>query len=431
MIFFNELNIEENSFDKNFKNFLDKRNLSTNDVSFSVSEIIMNVRERGDDALKEYAQKFDGFNGEEFLVSKKEIDQALKGFDKELMQSLEYAFDRTLNYQTECFKSLNLKNTNNHISRKFRVIDSLGMYIPGGKASYPSTVLMGSSPAIACGVDDISIATPAQNGNLSPATIAAAKIAGIKRIYKIGGAHAIAALAIGTEKVCKVDKIIGPGNVFVAEAKKQLFGEVGIDSIAGPSEIVVLADETSDPETIAWDLMAQSEHDSDASSVLVSNCENVIKSVKKIINEEIKSLERSALIKDSIESNGMFFKIKKISQAKKIINSIAPEHLHIAFDHEEYGDEDELIAGLILKGKASANSLSDYVLGPSHILPTNSSSRFSSPLSVEDFLVSYSFISLDKNNKKELKDYIEHTSRIAHSEGLTAHAISAEKRLKD
>ena len=431
MISFNEMNIEENSFDKNFKNFLNKRNLSTNDVSSSVSEIIMNVRERGDGALREYAQKFDGFDGEEFLVSKKEIDQALKGFDKELMRSLEYAFDRTLNYQTECFKSLNLKNTNNHISRKFRVIDSLGMYIPGGKASYPSTVLMGASPAIACGVDNISITSPAQNGNLSPATIAAAKIAGIKRIYKIGGAHAIAGLAIGTEQVSKVDKIIGPGNVFVAEAKKQLFGEVGIDSIAGPSEIVVLADETSDPETIAWDLMAQSEHDSDASSVLVSNCEYVIKAVKEIINEEIKSLERSSLIKDSIESNGMFFKIKKISQAKKIINSIAPEHLHIAFDHEEYSDEDKLIAGLILKGKASANSMSDYVLGPSHILPTNSSSRFSSPLSVEDFLVSYSFISLDKNNKEELKDYIEHTSRIAHSEGLTAHAISAEKRLKD
>ena len=431
MISFNEMNIEENSFDKNFKNFLNKRNLSTNDVSSSVSEIIMNVRERGDGALREYAQKFDGFDGEEFLVSKKEIDQALKGFDKELMRSLEYAFDRTLNYQTECFKSLNLKNTNNHISRKFRVIDSLGMYIPGGKASYPSTVLMGASPAIACGVDNISITSPAQNGNLSPATIAAAKIAGIKRIYKIGGAHAIAGLAIGTEQVSKVDKIIGPGNVFVAEAKKQLFGEVGIDSIAGPSEIVVLADETSDPETIAWDLMAQSEHDSDASSVLVSNCEYVIKAVKEIINEEIKSLERSSLIKDSIESNGMFFKIKKISQAKKIINSIAPEHLHIAFDHEEYSDEDKLIAGLILKGKASANSMSDYVLGPSHILPTNSSSRFSSPLSVEDFLVSYSFISLDKNNKNELKDYIEHTSRIAHSEGLTAHAISAEKRLKD
>ncbi len=431
MISFNEMNIEENSFDENFKNFLNKRNLSTNNVSSSVSEIIMNVRKRGDDALREYAKKFDGFNAEEFLVSKKEIDEALKGFDKKLMQSLEYAFERTLNYQTECFKSLNLKNTNNHISRKFRVIDSLGMYIPGGKASYPSTVLMGASPAIACGVDDISITSPTQNGNLSATTIAAANIAGIKRIYKIGGAHAIAALAIGTEQVSKVDKIIGPGNVFVAEAKKQLFGEVGIDSIAGPSEIVVLADETSDPETIAWDLMAQSEHDSDASSVLVSNCENLIKAVKKIINEEINSLERSSLIKDSIESNGMFFKIKKISQAKKIINSIAPEHLHLAFDHEEYGDEDKLIAGLILKGKASANSMSDYVLGPSHILPTNSSSRFSSPLSVEDFLVSYSFISLDKNNKKELKDYIEHTSRIAHSEGLTAHAISAEKRLKD
>ena len=431
MIKFNEMNVDEASFDKCFVDFLKKRNPLTNDISSQVSEIIRNVRENGDLALKEYSMKFDGFDGDDFLVSKKEIDQALMDIETDLMDSLEYAFSKILDYQAQCFKTLELESFDEHISRKFRVIDSLGIYIPGGKASYPSTVLMGAAPAIACGVENIFISSPTQNGLLNSLTIAAAKVAGIDKIYKIGGAQAIAALAIGTEQVVKVDKIIGPGNVFVAEAKKQLFGEVGIDSIAGPSEIVVFADKTSDPETIAWDLMAQSEHDSDASGVLVCSCEKVIENVKEIINKEIKSLERCSIIKSSIESNGMIFRIKDNSQAKKIINSIAPEHLHIAFDHENCEDENKLVAGLILKGTVSANSFSDYVLGPSHILPTNTSSRFSSPLSVEDFLVSYSFISLDKNNTEELEEFIKHTSRIANSEGLTAHAISAEKRLKD
>jgi histidinol dehydrogenase len=305
------------------------------------------------------------------------------------------------------------------------------MYIPGGQASYPSTVLMAAAPALACGVRNISLTTPAQNGMLNSLTIAAAKVAGIKKIYKIGGAQAIAALALGTDQVSKVDKVIGPGNAFVAEAKKQLFGEVGIDSIAGPSEIVILADDTSDPETIAWDLMAQSEHDSDASAVLISSSDKLIDEVKKIINKEIVSLQRHQIIKDAIESNGLFISINDLGQAKEIINRIAPEHLHIAFDHNHYEEEGSLVAGLIMKGKDSAISLSDYVLGPSHILPTNSSSRFSSPLSVEDFLISYSYVSLNKNKDiNQFKKYVDHTSKIARAEGLTAHAIAAEKRLK-
>ena len=248
----------------------------------------------------------------------------------------------------------------------------------------------------------------------------------------MGGAQAIAALALGTEQVAKVEKIVGPGNVFVAEAKKQLFGEVGIDSIAGPSEIVVLADETSDPEIIAWDLMAQAEHDPDASSVLICNSEGIITKVKDVIKKEIESLERGSIITESINSKGLIIKIQDLSQAKNIINMLAPEHLHLSFDHENFRDENELIAGLILKGRDSANSFSDYVLGPSHILPTNSSAKFSSPLSIEDFLVSYSYVSLNKNNDiKKFQEYVEHTSRIANAEGLTAHAVAAEKRLKD
>ena len=431
MPIFNQLDTKESSFSKSFEAYLLERNKVSGEVSQLVSEIILKIRSKGDNALKDLTKEFDGFDPDVFKISNEEINQTLKSCDKEIIKSLEYSFEKILNYQSRCFASLNLKDTDNEITRKFRVIQSVGIYVPGGKASYPSTVLMGAAPAIACGVNEISITSPAQNGILNPLTIAAAKVAGIETIYKIGGAQAIAALALGTDQISKVDKIIGPGNIFVAEAKKQLFSEVGIDSIAGPSEILILADSSSNPETIAWDLMAQSEHDADASGVLISDSEEIISNVKKIISTEIDSLERSSIIKESISSNGMIIKIENFSEAKQLVNKIAPEHLHIAFDHANYQDENLLVAGLILKGENSANSFSDYVLGPSHILPTNSSSRFSSPLSVEDFLVSYSYVYLDREkNIKKFNEYIDHTSKIANAEGLTAHAIAAEKRLK-
>ncbi len=429
---FFELATDENSFSEEFENFLSNRNLSTNKVSNLVAEIISQVRENGDTALRTYTKEFDNFETEDFLVTDKEKDLALNHFDSNLMESLEYSFERILSYQTKCFESLDLEEIDEEITRKFRVVESIGMYIPGGKASYPSTVLMASAPAIACGVNNMSITSPAQNGVLDSKLIAAAKIAGVENIYKIGGAQAIAALALGTKQISKVEKIIGPGNVFVAEAKKQLFGEVGIDSIAGPSEIIVLADKTSDPETIAWDLMAQSEHDSDALSILISDSQEIIEKVQDIINQEIGGLERCSIIQEALKSNGLMIKIRDISEAKPIINRLAPEHLHIAFEHQNYKEENQLIAGLILKGRDSANSLSDYVLGPSHILPTNSSSRFSSPLSVEDFLVSYSYISLNKNvDPIKYEEYVKHTISIANAEGLTAHALAAKKRLKN
>ena len=432
MPIFNQLDTKESSFSKSFETYLLERNKVSGEVSQLVSEIILKIRSKGDNALKDLTKKFDGFDPDVFKISNEEINQILKSCDKDIIKSLEYSFKKILDYQSRCFTSLNLKDIDNEITRKFRVIQSVGIYVPGGKASYPSTVLMGTAPAIACGVNEISMTSPAQNGILNPLTIAAAKVTGIETIYKIGGAQAIAALALGTDQISKVDKIIGPGNIFVAEAKKQLFGEVGIDSIAGPSEILILADSSSNPETIAWDLMAQSEHDADASGVLISDSEEIISKVKKIISTEIDSLERSSIIKESISSNGMIIKIDNFSEAKQLVNKIAPEHLHIAFNHANYQDENLLVAGLILKGENSANSFSDYVLGPSHILPTNSSSRFSSPLSVEDFLVSYSYVYLDREkNIKKFNEYINHTSKIAKAEGLTAHAMAAEKRFKN
>jgi len=428
---FNELSSSDKDFQVILDAYLKKRRLNSNEVSSTVAKIIDLIRIEGDRGLKKLTYDLDGFVCENFLLTDEEKEECLNGLDDEILISLKFSFQQLLNYQTKCFSSLKL-NTQDSITRRFRKIDKVGMYIPGGKASYPSTVLMGAAPAIACGIKDIYLASPAVDGKINDLTVAAAKIAGIEKIYKIGGAQAIAALALGTDQIPKVDKIIGPGNVYVAEAKKQLFGEVGIDSIAGPSEILILADESSDPETVAWDLMAQSEHDVDASSVLISTSSQLIQNVKEIIKKEVSSLERCDIISQALLSNGLFINIDNLTESKKIINSFAPEHLHIAFDHDNFEDEDNLKAGLILKGKDSANSLSDYVLGPSHILPTNSSAKFSSPLSVEDFLVSYSYVRLDQTiDPKSFKEYVKHTSKIANAEGLTAHAISAEKRLRD
>ena len=398
---FNELSFKDKDFQVNLDIYLKKRSLNSHEVSSTVAEIINLIRTQGDNGLKQLTYDLDGFECEDFLLTDEEKEECLNGFDDEMLISLEFSFQQLLNFQSKCFSSLKL-NTHDSITRKFRKIDKVGMYIPGGKASYPSTVLMGAAPAIACGIEDISLASPAIDGKVNNLTVVAAKIAGIKKIYKIGGAQAIAAFALGTEQIPKVDKIIGPGNVYVAEAKKQLFGQVGIDSIAGPSEILILADESSDPETVAWDLMAQSEHDTDASSILISTSSQLIQNVKEIINKEVSSLERSDIISQALSSNGLFINIDNLTESKKIINSFAPEHLHIAFDHDNFEEEDSLKAGLILKGKDSANSLSDYVLGPSHILPTNSSAKFSSPLSVEDFLVSYSYVRLDQTTNPSI-----------------------------
>ena len=432
MIVFNELDTKKKGFEEEFSSFLSQKNSIDDDLVNSVKDIISSIRKNGDESLRSLSLRYDNHDIENFLLTEREIQASLAKIDKDLLRSLEYSYNNIFAYQSDCYKNLNLSSIDREITRKFRPVRSIAMYIPGGKASYPSTVLMAAAPAQAAGVKEIYLTTPSVNGEINDLTIAAAVIAGIDKIYKMGGAQAIAAFALGTEQVPKVDKIIGPGNIYVAEAKRQLYGEVGIDSIAGPSEIVVLADASSDPEIVAWDLMAQAEHDVDASSILVSSCMKTISEVKKIINNEIHQLERKEIIKESLEKNGIIIAINSLHDSSNIINRLAPEHLHLAYDHNENSEEKNLIAGLILKGINSANSFSDYVLGPSHILPTSASSRFSSPLSVEDFLVSYSYVSLDKaNNPDRFKEYIDHTSIIARAEGLSAHAIAAEKRLKN
>ena len=431
MIQFDQIDISKSSFEDEFSSFLKQKNFINNELVNTVKDIISSVRDNGDESLKSLSIKFDNLQVDDFLLTKDEIQKSLLTIDKDLISSLEYSYANILSYQSECFESLNLINQESDVTRKFRPVNSVAMYIPGGQASYPSTVLMAAAPAQAAGVKEIFLTTPTVNGLLNDLTVAAASVAGVEKIYRLGGSQAIAAFALGTEQIPKVDKIIGPGNKYVAEAKRQLYGEVGIDSIAGPSEIVVLSDDSSDPELVAWDLMAQAEHDVDASSVLVSCSDKIIQDVKDIINYEIEYLERKEIIKASLEKNGLIIKIDSLQESSRIINRLAPEHLHLAYDHNQNEEEDNFIAGLILKGADSANSFSDYVLGPSHILPTNTSSRFSSPLSVEDFLVSYSYVSLDKTKDlKRFNEFISHTSKLAKAEGLSAHAIAAEKRFK-
>ena len=430
-MFREELNISNTGFEAEFLNFLSKKELIDKNIISSVSKIIEEVSIRGDEALIDITKKLDNHLIEDFFISEDEINASFNRINKEVISALEFSFNNIIEFHSKCRDSLNLEQIDSEVSRVFKPIRSALLYVPGGKASYPSSVLMAAGPAIAGQVKDLYLTSPCIGGHVNDLTVAAAKVAGIKNIARLGGAQSIAAFAFGTESIPKVDKIIGPGNAYVAEAKRQLFGKVGIDSIAGPSEIVILANETSSPEIVAWDLMAQAEHDEDASSILISNSREIIQEVKKIIENECPNLERARIIKSSLKNNGLIVKIDNLKQAIFLINRFAPEHLHLAFDNQEININD-LVAGIILEGTDSAVSLSDYVLGPSHILPTNASSRFSSPLSVEDFMISSSKVTIKSESNKDLyNELVDKTSVIARAEGLTAHAISVEKRKKD
>ena len=430
-MFSDELDISNKGFDLDFKNFLSKKEFVDKKIITSVSEIIQDVSSRGDDALIEITKKLENHLIEGFFVSEEEINNSFEKIDKEIIAALEFSFDNIIDFHSKCKDSLYLEPFDSEIYRIFKPIRSALLYVPGGKASYPSSVLMAAGPAIASQVKEIYLTTPFIKGYINDLTIAAAKVAGIKKIAKLGGAQAIAAFALGTESIPKVDKIVGPGNSYVTQAKRQLFGKVGIDSIAGPSEIVVLADETSSPELVAWDLMAQAEHDEEASSILICTSIKVINKIKEIIENELPHLGRASIIKSSLKNNGLIIKIQNLEQSIKLINSFAPEHLNLAFNNQVI-DVKDLIAGIVLEGSDAAVSLSDYVLGPSHILPTNTSSRFSSPLSVEDFMVSSTKVTMKSTLNKDLYNkLIDKTSILARAEGLTAHAISAEKRKKD
>ena len=413
----------------NFYKFLTQAQTSDLDVTKTVSEIIANTRKNGDKALISYSNKFDKATlkkAEDFLVSEKEINAAEKLVTKEVKDALKLAFTRIKNYhQKQLPKDFRFKDSAGvELGNLWRAIESVGVYVPGGTASYPSSVLMSAVPALVSGVREISICAPTSGGKINPAVLFAAKLCGIKKIYKIGGAQAIAALAIGTKTVAKVDKIVGPGNSFVATAKKILFGEVGIDMIAGPTDVTIIADKNNNPDWIAADALSQLEHGPDSKAFIVTDNQDFALKVSAAISCLKNDLPRAAIIEKSLENSAIFV-IKNLDDASHLANFIAPEHLEIATKNAEKFLPKIQNAGAIFLGNYTPESIGDYMAGPSHTLPTSASAKFSSGLSVFDFLKRISLISCDEKSFKKLA---KATATLAQCEGLQAHALSVTIR---
>ena len=397
----------------------------TFDVTGIVKEVIENVVNNGDKALYEYALKFDKANLDTLAVSKQEIEDAVNSIDKEFLDILKRAKQNIWEFhQKQLREGFEIKKENGIIlGQKIIPIEKVGLYVPGGTASYPSTVLMDAIPAKIAGSKQIVMVTPPdKNGKINPAILAAAYVAGVDKIFKVGGAGAIAALAYGTESIPKVDKIVGPGNAFVAEAKRQVFGKVSIDMIAGPSEIMVVADNTNNPIHIAADLLSQAEHDKLASAVLITDSEKFALAVREELERQIPLLLRSEIARASIDANSKIIVVKDIESAIKMANDIAPEHLELCLDNAlEYLDKIQN-AGSVFVGKYCPEALGDYMAGLNHTLPTSGTARFSSPLSVDDFIKKTQYVYYTKD---ALKDIAKDVYTFANIEGLTAHAKSA------
>ncbi len=395
-----------------------------------VQKIVGDVKNNGDSALFSYTKEFDGFslNKDNILVTKDEIKEAYKKVSPELVEILKEAAENIRAFHERQVRNtwIDTKPDGSILGQRMIPVEIAGTYAPGGKAAYPSSVLMNVIPATVAGVKKIILATPpAKDGSISPNTIVAADIAGVDEIYKMGGAQAIAAMAFGTDSVPKVDKITGPGNIFVALAKKNVYGNVGIDSIAGPSEIVVLCDETANPKYVAADLLSQAEHDELASAILVTTDETMADKVKAEIDEFTKVLSRKDIIKASLDNFGFLIVTKDIEEAVSVVNDIASEHLEILTKNPFEVMTKVKNAGAIFLGEYSSEPLGDYFAGPNHILPTNGTSRFFSPLSVDDFVKKTSIISFSKEALSKVHEKIE---TFAESEGLTAHANSIKVR---
>ena len=396
----------------------------TSRLENTVSEIIENVRKNGDCALREYADKFDGGAPECLEVSAEEIEDAFKTVSPELIEIMQKAAKNIENFhKRQIRQSFIISEEDGAIcGQKIIPIEKAGLYVPGGTAAYPSSVLMNLIPAKLAGCSEIVITTPAKGGKVNPVILAAAKIGGVGRIFKVGGAQAIAALAFGTESVPKVDKIVGPGNAFVAEAKKQVFGKVSIDMIAGPSEILVIADEKSNPSFVAADLLSQAEHDKMASAVLVTESRELAQKVAEELEVQIPLLERSDIARASIDNNGKIIIVNDIETAVIAANEIAPEHLELCIDNPfDYLDKIKN-AGSVFMGRYCPEALGDYFAGPNHTLPTSGTARFSSPLSVDDFIKKTQFTYYTKDALKKVSGDIY---KFAMAEGLGAHAKSA------
>ena len=400
-------------------------------VEGTVSEIIKNVRERGDAALLEYCEKFDKASLNSLAVSEEEIDEAVAQVEPKFLDILERAAANIRKFHEKQVRSSFIINDCDGvvIGQKIIPVDRAGLYVPGGTAAYPSTVLMDSIPAKIAGVREVVMVTPpSKDGKVNPVILAAARIAGIDKIFKVGGAQAIAALAYGTESIPKVDKIVGPGNAYVAEAKKQVFGVVSIDMIAGPSEILVVADGKSNPKFVAADLLSQAEHDRMASAVLVTDSYELAEQVSIQLEAQIPKLERADIARESIDKNGKIIVAPTLMCAIDIANEIAPEHLELCVDNPfDYLDKIRH-AGSIFMGRYCPEALGDYFAGPNHTLPTSGTAKFSSPLSVDDFIKKTQYTYYTREALSRVADDV---AFFANKEGLGAHAKSATVRFED
>ena len=416
---------------KSLELFLAKRKSIQKSRTSSVIKIIQNVKRKGDKAVLDYEKKFSKLKtkSRRVLFTKNEINSISKKTDVKIKRSINLAFNRIKKFHLkQKFSSFSFKDKyKNELSYKYLPLAKVGVYVPGGTASYPSTVLMNCIPAVVAGVKNIYLSTPSLDSKINPAVIYAAKKCGVKKIYKTGGAHTIAALAYGTKKFEKVDKIVGPGNAFVACAKKEVFGDVGIDMVAGPSEVSIVADKSADPDLVAADLIAQAEHDVYAQSILVTNNKNLIRSVNLSLSKQLMKLPKKTIASKSLKNFGLAILTKDKNKIIEIINTIAPEHLELYTNMNKEIIRGVRNAGSIFIGKFSPEAIGDYIAGPNHVLPTSGSARFSSGLSVNDFLKRHSVIKITKTGIERLGSYVIH---LAEHENLDGHANSIKIRLK-
>ena len=427
------INTQDSNFKKEFDGILARAKSDIKGVSSIVMNIIDEIVEDGNTALKKHIEKFDKWevkNDDDLMISCDDMKAAYENIDETLRASLHTAYDRIKAYhEKQLPKSwLDFEKNGTILGQKVSAVDRAGLYIPGGKAAYPSSLLMNAIPAIVAGVDEIVVCTPTPDNEVNELLLAACHLCGIKKAFKVGGASAIAAMAYGTQTIPKVDVITGPGNIFVATAKKLVFGEVNIDMIAGPSEIGILADSTAKPKYLAIDLLSQAEHDEMASSILITTDAAIAQETSDEVENYLKTLERETIARTSIENRGVIIVTSTMDEALELMNEIAPEHLEVmtanAFELLPYIKH----AGAIFLGENTPEPIGDYIAGPNHTLPTGSTAKFYSPLNVENFMKKSSIINFSKNAIDELG---EACALLADTEGLTAHAKSVRVRLEN
>ena len=425
-----ELSTTDPDFDQALEQLLAWESVSNEGVQTRVAEIIREVRQRGDAALMEYTSRFDGWQvaaPDDLVIPLKRLEQAWQTISEREREAIEFAAERIRAYaerqRLESWSYLEPDGT--LLGQQVTPLDRVGLYVPGGKAAYPSSVLMNAVPAKVAGVPELVMVVPTPRGELNELVLAAARAAGVDRVFAVGGAQAVAALAYGTEFIPAVDKIVGPGNIYVATAKRAVFGQAGIDMVAGPSEILVLCDGATDPDWIAMDLFSQAEHDEDAQAILVSPDAAFLERVKSSIERLLPTLERREIVAVALRERGALIRARDMAEAVAVANRVAPEHLELSV-----ADPDALVsqirhAGAIFMGRYTAEALGDYCAGPNHVLPTSRTARFSSPLGVYDFQKRSSLIRASKAGAAHLAGT---ASLLARGEGLTAHARSAEYR---